>query len=162
MAQRVAFTLSASLGLGAAIFMVACGTQAQSQSFTRQPRDQARLGVGLQWNFGTSQPEIVLAARWTRSHTDASAFGGKVDLTFPVMTEFRPTLRLMGVAGARDIQGEYGFGYRFAASKVLIGLGAQAPFTNAGIDYTIGENFAAHGGVNTFGRLVGPRQVAAP
>ena len=146
--------------LAASAYLCAlAGAQAERiLTTTTSPREEARVGVGLQWNFGASQPELTLAARWTRTQTDSNVVGVKFDVALPVLNGWRPTLRLMGLAGDRDIQGEFGFGYRFATSKVLLGLGAQAPYVNGGMNYEFGDSVAAYGGVNTFGRLVAPRQ----
>ena len=147
--------------VGVAFFCALASAQAAVLVPVTSARDEARVGVGLQWNFGSSQPELMLAARWTRTQTDSNVVGVKFDVALPVLNGWRPTLRLMGLAGDRDIQGEFGFGYRFATSKFVLGLGAQAPYVNGGMNYEFGDSVAAYAGVNTFGRLVAPRQTTA-
>lgn len=149
--------LASAVLAGAALLPSVAAAQVRP-STTFSARDEGRIGVGLQWNFGSSQPELTLAARWTRTQTDSNVVGVKFDVAVPVLNGWRPTARLMGLAGDRDIQGEFGFGYSFATSKFMLGLGAQAPYVNGGMNYEFGGGVAAYGGVNTFGRLVAPRQ----
>ena len=120
-------------------------------------RDEGRIGVGLQWNFGAWQPEVVVAARWTHTQTDSTVTGVKADVAIPVLNGWVPTVRVLGLAGDRDIQAEFGFGYRFATSQFLVGVGAEAPFVNGGVNYTFGQGLGGYAGVNSLGRVGGPK-----
>lgn len=107
--------------------------------------------IGIQWNFGASSPELVVGARTTRSNATSTVFGGKFDIAFPLngKTWNQPTVRLLGLGGSCDVQGEAGVGYGFAANAPLFAVGVQAPFSTAGVNYSVPNKFAPYIGVNS-------------
>ena len=108
------------------------------------------VSIGLHYDFGDMQLDLVAAARSTTTDTDNDVTGGKVDLTIPLTGEnHAPTIRAMGLAGSTDVQGEAGLGYDFGKSQSLIGAGAQGPYVNGGFNYYFGGILAPYLGLNT-------------
>jgi len=114
---------------------------------------------GVQWNFGTSVPELVLGFRQTRTSTDDDVIGGKLDFAFPLNAHFLDgfTVRGMGLAGDRDAQGEFGVGLRGWNFKPLLAAGAQGPYVNGGANYIFGEGFEPYLGANSLSQPRRPR-----
>ena len=111
---------------------------------------ETMLSIGIQYDFGDMQLDLVAAARSTTTDTDNDVTGGKVDLTIPLTGEnHAPTIRAMGLAGSTDVQGEAGLGYDFGKSQSLIGAGAQGPYVNGGFNYYFGGILAPYLGLNT-------------
>ena len=122
---------------------------------------ETRVLAGLQWNFGDSQPELVLGVRRTQTSTSSHVRGGKIDLAIPLKADFgqiKPVVRVMGVAGNRDVQGEFGFGMRVLDWKPVVAAGAQIPYANGGINYVFADGAKPYVGFNTLKRAVAPRQ----
>ena len=108
------------------------------------------FSIGIQYDFGDMQFDLVGAARATKTDTDNDVTGAKMDITIPLTGDnHSPTLRAMGLAGSTDVQGEAGIGYDFAKSQALIGAGAQGPYVNGGINYYFGGLLAPYLGANT-------------
>ncbi|GAB2499341.1 hypothetical protein [Arenimonas alkanexedens] len=109
--------------------------------------------VGLNWQFGAhSQPELVVGYRDldVSSNGDVDGFG--LDFTFPLTKGFRPgELRLKGIDGDEDLQGEFGLGWSFAHQGFLLTGGAQGRHFTAGTDYVFGTGWQPYLGVNTVG-----------
>ncbi len=111
---------------------------------------ETMLSIGIQYDFGDMQLDLVAAARSTTTDTDNDVTGGKVDLTIPLTGDnHAPTIRAMGLAGSTDVQGEAGLGYDFGKSQSLIGAGAQGPYVNGGFNYYFGGILAPYLGLNT-------------
>ena len=146
---------------GAAVLAV---TPALSDSLhsitTTTARTETAALIGLQWNFGTSAPEIVLGFRTTNIRPSGSVWGGKFDVAIPLDADKwrRPTVRVLGVGGRRDVLAEAGLGYSFASSSIVIGAGVQAPFVNVGVNFTPGSTVMPYFGVNSFTRPKGPKK----
>jgi hypothetical protein len=109
---------------------------------------------GLQWNFGSSAPELVLGVRRTRTDADDTVVGGKLDFAFPLNAHFFDglTFRAMGLAGDRDVQGEFGLGLNGFDFKPLIAAGAQGPYVNGGANYIFGVGLQPYLGANSLQR----------
>lgn len=107
--------------------------------------------VGLQWNFGTSSPELLVGIRRTQTNIDDDVAGGKLDFAFKLDTKTftLPTVRMMGLYGNREIQGEFGAGIQLHDFKPVIGAGAQVPFINLGANYVFGKGLDIYAGFNT-------------
>lgn len=88
-------------------------------------RNETVFSIGIQLDFGDMQPEIVGAVRHTNTDEDNDVVGGKLDVAIPILGDdnFMPTVRVLGLAGSRDIQGEAGLGFDFAAQQALVAAG---------------------------------------
>lgn len=141
--------LLASLAVTAATFA------ASSQVLAGVPQPyvsntETTLSIGLQYDFGDQQVDLVAAARSTKTDAGNDVIGGKVDLAIPMTGDnYAPTIRVMGLAGSPDVYGEAGMGYDFAKSQALIGAGAQGPYVNGGFNYFFGGILAPYLGANT-------------
>ena len=117
--------------------------------------------AGLQWNFGTSTPELVLGTRRTETQSDNSVLGGKFDIVVPLnpATFMKPIVRVMAVGGNRDIQGEFGFATRLIDWKPMLSLGVQGPYSNAGIDLGLDWKIDPFAGFNSLTRPKAARKL---
>ena len=135
------------------VMLSVCGVQAQATSTTTtlHKRSETVVFGGIQWNFGASNPELVLGVRTSQSNRTSNVTGAKFDVAIPLDSKAwtMPTFRAMGLAGSCDVQGEAGLGWSFATNKPLLTLGVQAPYSTAGINYTIPGSFAPYVGVNS-------------
>jgi hypothetical protein len=106
---------------------------------------------GLQWNFGSSTPEMVLGARYTESNSDDDVFGAKFDVSFPFdpIKWKQPAVRLMGIGGNCHVQGELGLGLSFADMKPFVAAGAQAPYVNGGVNLGLETLIQPYLGLNS-------------
>ncbi len=107
--------------------------------------------LGFQWNFGSKAPELVLGARYTQSDAENSLLGAKLDLAFPLDSAkwTTPTLRLMGVDGGCNVQGELGLGMSFADTKPFVAAGIQGPYVNGGVDLGFDGRYAPYLGLSS-------------
>ncbi len=158
------------------VFATFCGAPAFAKYLCGEPynsdcvapgqgvQTETRFVAGLQWNFGDSQPELVLAVRRTETMGSSEVLGGKLDVAIPLRFDMniKPVVRLLGVAGDRDVQGEYGFGFQAFDMKPLLAIGMQAPFTNIGVNYLFGDGYKPYVGLNSFQRAVAPKQNVCP
>jgi hypothetical protein len=107
------------------------------------------VSIGIQYDFGDMQLDLVAGARSTKTDTENDVTGAKLDISMPLTGDTRaPTIRAMGLAGSTDVQGEAGLGYDFAKSQALIGAGAQGPYVNGGFNYYFGGILAPYLGIN--------------
>lgn len=123
------------------------------------------FSVGLQWDFGDQKPQVVGSVRRTRTSPSNEVLGGKLDVAIPLMPESftSPTFRILGLAGDRTFQGEGGFGFSLSGGKInpLLAVGAQGPYTNAGVNFVIGDKLHPYFGFNTIRRAPDPRSGGA-
>ena len=123
---------------------------------------ETRALVGLQWTFGANQPDIMIGLRRTETLSGNEVYGGQLDVAIPLTSNydatFKPIVRLLGVAGDRDIQAEFGVGVRILDWKPAVAVGAQVPYFNMGTNYVFDEGFKPYAGLNTVGQSVAPKQ----
>ena len=106
--------------------------------------------IGLEWTIGKSVlPEVQVGYRDVDVETDGDVSGGQVSLTFDIAQMSFSKLRVEGIQGDEDLQGQLGVGYNFAQSDFLLTGGGQGNYVFAGVDYTLGAGFDLRGGVNT-------------
>ncbi len=123
-----------------------------------------RFSVGLQWNFGTMLPELVLAVRRTDTTPHNQVYGGQADISFPINLADPlqlPTVRALGLAGNRDAQGQAGIGLQLAHWAPLAAVGLQVPYASGGANYVLGQGLQPYGGVNAFSRVSAPRIISS-
>jgi hypothetical protein len=149
--QRMVWNVKKLLFGTLMLSVCAASAQAGTPVTTLHKRSETVIFGGIQWNFGASKPELVAGVRATQSSRTSNVTGVKFDVAIPLdsNTWTMPTFRAMGLAGSCDVQGELGLGWSFATNKPLFALGVQAPYSTAGINYTIANSFAPYVGVNT-------------
>jgi hypothetical protein len=144
---KMALALAASAVL--CLQTVKAGPSAPPNIQMSENNDTA-LFIGLQYDFGDMQADLVAGARRTVTDTDNDVTGAKFDIAIPLTGEnHAPTIRAMGIAGTTDVQGEAGIGYDFGKSQALIGAGAQGPYVNGGFNYYFGSILAPYLGLNS-------------
>ncbi len=143
---------------------VACA-RARAVAVAQASVDETRFMVGLHWNFGDVRPELVLGVRRTETLSDDQVFGGKLDVAIPLTTDIatlKPVVRLLGVVGNRDVQGEAGGGIRLLDWQPLIAAGIQAPYSTAGANYFFTDGLKPYLGINSLVQPKAPNRPLAP
>jgi hypothetical protein len=106
--------------------------------------------VGINWNFGSSGPELVLGARSVRMNASGRGDGARLDFTFPFSGGISfDKIRLSYVNGHNSAMGEFGFGYSFLQKTPFVTGAIQAPYLQLGVDYLFSGKFMPFVGVNT-------------
>jgi len=105
--------------------------------------------IGIQMDLTDLQPQLVGGVRYTDTSASNSVIGAKADIAFPLhaTTSFAPTIRLMGLAGNPDLQGETGLGYNFSTSQPVLAIGAQGSFLNGGANFELGRTWKPYIGI---------------
>jgi hypothetical protein len=140
-----------ALALTCSLAVLAGATYAQAgRILPYVSNSETTFSIGLQYDFGDMQFDLVAAARSTETDTDNDVTGAKFDIAVPLTGDnHMPTLRALALAGSPDVYGEAGLGYDFAKSQALIGAGAQGPYVNGGFNYYFGSILAPYLGLNT-------------
>lgn len=127
-------------------------------------KSETVFSLGIQFDFGDMQPEIVGAVRHTNTDEDNDVVGGKLDVAVPILGDdnFIPTVRVLGLAGSRDVQGEAGLGFDFAAQQALVGAGVQVPYVNGGVNLQFDGEWHPYLGVNTYDGAASRKSEPAP
>ncbi len=151
LAGATTLALASLLGAGAALATPPLVANEQLHAETR-------VMGGVQWNFGSSSPELVLGVRRIETRQNDSALGGKLDIAIPLnlVTFKTPIIRLMAIGGNRDVQGEFGFGLKLMEWKAVVGAGIQAPYTNGGVNYIFNDGLNPYFGFNTLKKPASP------
>jgi hypothetical protein len=114
-----------------------------------QSRNDTAFSLGIQYDFGDMQAELVGSVRRTHTNTGNDVTGGKLDVAIPLFAQsYFPTFRAMGLAGSTKVQGEAGVGYDFAKQLPLLGAGVQGPYSNAGANFDM-NGVTPYAGANT-------------
>jgi len=124
-------------------------------------RTDNRVLVGINWTFGSKiVPELVLGFRSMKIKSNGDAHGAGLDLTFPIAgggITF-DKIRVKGIDGRYDVQGELGFGYSVLTNGFLLTGGVQLPYVVGGVDYLQNGGWVPYIGINTQGRYKKPNQ----
>ena len=149
-------SLLLTLGLGATQLSVAvavppgCGFTDPCINQTNSPTtkgDDVGYG-GLKWTMGAGLiPEIVAGYRHAEVASNGDTQGADISIAFkvnpalPLSEIIQPgKLRAKYFNGIDFLQGEMGGGYDFAKKGAFVGIGAQGPYVNAGVDYNLSTN----------------------
>jgi hypothetical protein len=117
-------------------------------------RTQTLFSIGIQYDFGDQEAQLVGAIRHTKTNASNNVTGGKFDIALPIFGEkkFQPTIRVLGLAGSRTVQGELGVGFEMGSNSALIGAGVQVPYANGGVNYVFVDGFEPYLGINSIGK----------
>ena len=107
--------------------------------------------VGVQLNFGDMTPALVGGVRYTKTDTKNDVTGVQGDAAIPLMgaAPFMPTVRVMGLMGSTEVQGEAGIGYNLGSQQFLLGAGAQGPYVNGGMNLELDGSLHPYIGANS-------------
>lgn len=139
-----------------------CALPLGTPGFSEKARE-TKFVAGLQWNLRDSHAELILGARTTETSASSRVRGAKIDLAIPLkasLQDVKPVLRIVGLTGNRDVQGEFGFGLRLTDWKPLAAAGAQVPHANAGVNFVFNEDAKPYLGLNTVKQAPPPRRSA--
>jgi hypothetical protein len=130
-------------------------------SVSKQSRTDNKVYAGINWNFGArSGATAVIGYRGAKTRDNDKVRGFKVELGY--ILSGAPMgfgeLRIKGLAGTRDVQGEFGAGYGFHGQAFLLTGGVQGPYVVAGTDYLFGPGWQPYIGVNTLGKAKKARE----
>ena len=121
---------------------------------------ETKVFAGLQWNFGDKETNLIFGVRRTQTDVNSVVRGAKFDIAVPLNSEFakiKPIVRIMGVAGNRDVQAEFGLGFKTLDWKPIIAGGVQVPYFNIGTNYIFDNGFKHYAGINSLKCAVAPR-----
>jgi hypothetical protein len=163
MKTLISKTAAFALALACGPVLAGVPTPPPSPTFTttvigQDEASEDEFFVGLNWQFGAqSQPELVVGYRDVDVRSDGDVQGVGLDMTFPLKGGIKPgELRLKGIDGDEDLQGEFGLGWSFAHEGFLLTGGAQGQYFTAGTDYVFGTGWQPYVGVNTIGEYDQP------
>ncbi|MDO8352813.1 MAG: hypothetical protein Q7T14_05075, partial [Aestuariivirga sp.] len=73
----------------------AAGIPAPPPTSQYSGKSETVFSLGIQFDFGDMQPEIVGAVRHTKTDDDNDVYGGKLDVAVPLLGDdnFMPTVR---------------------------------------------------------------------
>lgn len=122
------------------------------------PSSETAGFVGLRWNFGSQVPAVTVGIRFTRTGVDDDVTGAKMDFSLDLKKDFAftPTVRLLGIVGNRDVQGELGLGIQTADWQALLSGGVQLAHFNLGANLTLDGTLAPFVELNGLGRPLPP------
>lgn len=148
----------ALLGAAAGPALAGKGGPPPTPTFTTVVIGQDKVGddeffAGINWQFGAqAQAEIVVGYRDVNVHSDGDVDGAGIDFTFPIKDGLKfGEVRLKGINGEDDWQGEYGLGWSFLHQGFLLTGGVQGNFVTAGTDYVFGTGWQPYLGANSVG-----------
>ncbi len=163
MKQVIHFAAIALLGVAAGPVLAGKGGPPPPPTFTTvvigQDRDrQDEFFAGINWQFGAqSQAELVVGYRDVDVHSDGDVDGYGVDFTFPLKDGIKfGEMRLKGIDGQEDWQGEYGLGWSFLNEGFLLTGGVQGNYFTLGTDFVFGTGWQPYVGVNSIGSYDAP------
>src|SRR4051794_17711585 len=101
-------TIKNSIIGAVAVSFVSAIALAGNSAYTLSSRYQTVFSLGIRFDFNDMRPQLVAGVRRTETTGHNGVFGGKLDIAFPLSMDmaFDPSIRLLGVAGGRDVQGE--------------------------------------------------------
>ncbi len=84
---------------------------------TYSSNSETMAGIGLRFDFGDMNPEIVGIVRHTRTNTSNTVMGAQGEISIPLMKNgsFAPTIRALGLGGKPSVLGQAGAGYDFGS-----------------------------------------------
>lgn len=126
--------------------------------------EQTTAGIGLCFEFGDNVAEVVGTVRHTWTDINNTVTGGLAELAFPIIgkDQFAPKVAVKGLIGSTGVQGLGGVGYDFANQQPFVGIGAQGPYVEGGLNYLFDGQFNPYIGANTFGNAPERTVVSVP
>lgn len=104
---------------------------------TYSETDETVFSIGLRFELGDIvKPSIVGTVRRTETDTSNDVTGVLGEIALPVGpdSDFKPTVKAMGIFGNTDVQGLAGVGFDFSKNMPLLGLGVQGDYVDGGIN----------------------------
>lgn len=142
--------------LGAALGIVAgqaAGGVAPPPAPTLTPldTDEDEFYIGAIWTFGRgAMPALELGYRKVDVDSSGDVAGGALSVSYQIGKGL-DKIKLKGIRGQEDLQGELGIGFSLLNNSFLGTLGAQGPYVNGGVDFLMGQGPQAFGGINSIG-----------
>lgn len=102
--------------------------------------NQAFVGIVLTLNRGEVQPKVSAGLRRILVEGNDHVTGVEINFTTAPSDLGNTTLRLVGLAGKRNVMANIGLGYNVADNSLLINGGVQMPYLRASVDYNPKSN----------------------
>lgn len=93
--------------------------------------------------------------------TNGDVSGAGISISFDLLKMAFDKIKLKGIAGDKDLQGELGGGFSLLNSEWLGTLGAQGSNFNLGLDLLQQQGLQLNGGINTVDDYDAPAQQGA-
>lgn len=115
--------------------------------------DDTSAFIGLNWTFGgTSTLEGVLGVINQETASDGDVTGMKAAVHVDLMGRGQPaSVRLTGLKGDTDLQGEVGLGYNLDGSGLFGILGGHGNYFAFGGEFGFGGGIEGYVGVHSYG-----------
>ena len=110
---------------------------------------KAFVGLNLSFGAGGMTPEGVLGVATGETDTSNDFTGASAALHFGLGDFGLRSVRITGLAGDPDTQGELGLGYSFAGRSVFGVLGVNTNYFRAGTDLGLDGAFSPYFGVQS-------------
>ena len=110
------------------------------------------FSIGLRLELGdTVKPSIVGAVRRTETDKSNDVTGALADIAFPIgpNSDFKPTVKAMGIFGNTDVQGLAGVGFDFSKNMPILGLGVQGDYVDGGVHIS-SDGISAYIGASSY------------
>ncbi|NNK78025.1 MAG: hypothetical protein HKP40_04855 [Litoreibacter sp.] len=130
--------------------------------------DTTKAFAGLNWSFGGGSftPEAILGVVHGSTDINNDVDGGKLAMHFGLMNGFAPSkIKLSGLSGDIDSQGELGLGFDFLGGGFFGVLGLNSGNVHLGLDIGFSGGLSGYAGLNTIGDfdpVARPRAIMVP
>lgn len=106
--------------------------------------------IGFNWTLGGSlTPELEFGFRDVDVQSDGDVSGAGISISFDLMNMAFDKIKLKGIKGDQDLQGELGGGYSLLGGQWLGTVGAQGQNFNLGLDLMQQGGVQLNGGINS-------------
>jgi hypothetical protein len=142
--------------VGTTVVIAGKGPITVPPSFHSSKDNEDECFIGVIWIFGrTLTPDVEVGCRIVDVESDGDVDGGAFTLSYRPGMGF-DKIKLKGVKGKENAQGELGIGYSFLSNSFLGTLGAQGNYILGGVDYLFGNGPEVYAGFNTIGKYDDP------
>lgn len=97
--------------------------------------NQAFVGIVLTMNKGEVQPKVSAGLRRILVQGNDQVKGAEINFSTAPTDFAQSTVRVLGLAGKRDVMANIGLGLDLADNSVLVNGGVQVPYLRASVDY---------------------------
>lgn len=119
-------------------------------TFTDTEVSDEEAFIGINWTLGGSlTPELEFGFRDVDVQSDGDVSGAGLSISFDLVNMTFDKIKLKGIKGDEDLQGELGGGYSLLGGHWLGTVGAQGQNFNLGLDLMQQGGIQLNGGFNT-------------
>jgi len=116
--------------------------------------NQAFVGIVLTFDKGEVQPKISAGLRRILVQGNDQVKGAEINFSTAPTDFAQSTMRVLGLAGKRDVMANIGLGLDLADNSILVNGGVQVPYLRASVDFKPRDGaMIPQIEVNSFGRI---------